>query len=663
MDKKESSQLETFVQWIRSFKNHSLKNEDDVETKFVLPLFRYLGYPEECRRGKFPLKAYSPGKAGRKPEIDQVYFSVDTSDKQGEDTSLVVVEAKNPTQNIDEDIFQARFYGDILKPMFLVLTNGLRLKVLKRDRVQGDEIIFDNEIEVLKNGANGTTNFYHQLNFETVKHIKEEYAADVLKHKEYIRIDRILRKYPDIQEILDRGDFKPVDKQQGKVVTFVKPKVAIEYELPMAFERGSCKIEFSSVTRRELKIYLTRKDILGDLLIGLHTPPDWQTRPFINRIGDNTFEVQVGQTETVLSKAEANDLCSCVDRLGRDYSRILTEAETALETWDYMPMKLESIPGFRLLSVMPNLWHLMKDFAEKFDSSQGRSEWHIFYWQGTAIRISHVSREHAIIWPKKYKEIKGLIFPSQYFDLMCAYSDWQLQAPGSTDLAKWKQSVGPNGIWTARYINSWLTQEFIPKVLQQYGLPVQQLETNPEYFIKDYPSEYTLIREISNPKQLIPYLRKIQEWLAHYPVRKLRALLIRPFYDAFTALARTAKSSTVDIPYVSNKLMTVDIRSESSEEECEAKRFNYILKEWTYEDVLKHLAENVERINRTECEDSLNADSISRVFIAIIERGEINSSQAQLNAAKRALLPLWQQCRFEIRHIFLNRSGPIELID
>ena len=105
-------QLEAFRDWIQKYDHYSLRNEDDVETKFVLPLFHHLGYPEECRRGKLQVKAYKPGRRGQYPAIDQIYFSTGNQNKQDRDTSLVIVEAKTPSKSISLlDIEQAGFYG------------------------------------------------------------------------------------------------------------------------------------------------------------------------------------------------------------------------------------------------------------------------------------------------------------------------------------------------------------------------------------------------------------------------------------------------------------------------------------------------------------------------------------------------------------------------
>ena len=44
--------VEALVNWARAFDPSPLQSEDDVETKFVLPFFQLLGYPETHRRVK-----------------------------------------------------------------------------------------------------------------------------------------------------------------------------------------------------------------------------------------------------------------------------------------------------------------------------------------------------------------------------------------------------------------------------------------------------------------------------------------------------------------------------------------------------------------------------------------------------------------------------------
>jgi hypothetical protein len=76
---------------------------------------------------------------------------------------------------------------------------------------------------------------------------------------------------------------------------------------------------------------------------------------------------------------------------------------------------------------------------------------------------------------------------------------------------------------------------------------------------------------------------------------------------------------------------------------------------WTFKDAISCLDAQVAKINNCKYVSSWEADLMTRVFIWIIENGKINYSQGQLNAAKQALLPLWEQCRFEMRHIYPYR--------
>ncbi len=65
------NQIDLLLSWLNAFDANHLRNEDDVETKFVLPLFQYLGYSDAYRQGKYPIDDYlsEKGKRGRKNGI------------------------------------------------------------------------------------------------------------------------------------------------------------------------------------------------------------------------------------------------------------------------------------------------------------------------------------------------------------------------------------------------------------------------------------------------------------------------------------------------------------------------------------------------------------------------------------------------------------------
>ncbi len=235
----DDTRFDQFLAWLQAFDPSLLPNEAEVESKFVVPLFQHLGYPEECRRPQFPLKTYEPGtgKRGRKPSIDQIYFSTSEQKKQGADTSLVIVEAKEPDEtHLNKALEQARFYGYYLNPLFFVVTNAHQLLVIKRHGYRSGEQVFDVALHELQEQATAKQ-LYRELRFEVVKRLKEQLADD-LTHARYVDLMHALDDHPDLRDRLAKGDFERSRMQEGRRLTVVEPKVAVVYDLPLAFGDG-----------------------------------------------------------------------------------------------------------------------------------------------------------------------------------------------------------------------------------------------------------------------------------------------------------------------------------------------------------------------------------------------------------------------------------------
>jgi hypothetical protein len=360
-----------------------------------------------------------------------------------------------------------------------------------------------------------------------------------------------------------------------------------------------------------------------------------------------------------------------VDEVCKQYKDIMIETTNALETWDFRPEKIENELGFELFSVEPWLWEKMKQFSHEFDFDNGDSEWHIFDRQNLSIRVCPKGGpDHVIIWPK----FGGGLFPSKEVDLLYIDCITYLYLYEDTTYDSIFQNVGPHGVWTASYTKKWLEQQFIPKVLSYYSInrsprkhtkkkligqiflklfPFSNLsqkrrEAILQEAIQDYSSEYDVpLADIHEPKQFVPYLDEVQSLFHHYRVYgtpNVSASLLHPYYAAFTELAQCTDPTTVDVGYILGKLRAVKFRTERSEEGIDNQ--SSLL---TYNDALTFLVKQVARIQAVNYENHFVADLLSRVFIAIIEKGTLHFQQSQLNIAKKALLPLWEQCRFS-RH-------------
>jgi len=165
-----------------------------------------------------------------------------------------------------------------------------------------------------------------------------------------------------------------------------------------------------------------------------------------------------------------------------------------------------------------------------------------------------------------------------------------------------------------------------------------------------YKIERTPIKDINDIRDILPYLRDLQSWL-HIYIENIAAVLLRPYYKAFTDLVRNTDSAITGIDYIMGNLRGIAWNNAAEKNLNNSREWNI----WTFKNAMSCLDEQVARINNSESENSLNADLITRIFIWIIENGKISFSQAQMNTAKQALLPLWEQSRFEMRHVYPHR--------
>ena len=100
-------------------------NEATVETRFVIPLLRALGYEDSDVDPKAGI-VFQEGRVGRRPEADFLVFH---GPQRNRDTSLIVVEAKAPTEPLTEAKVQAESYALNTRAPFLLLTNGIDLEI------------------------------------------------------------------------------------------------------------------------------------------------------------------------------------------------------------------------------------------------------------------------------------------------------------------------------------------------------------------------------------------------------------------------------------------------------------------------------------------------------------------------------------------------------
>ena len=129
-----------------------LKNESDVEQFFVIRLLTYLGYGDSTIKTKKSLDelVISRGSRSEKYKPDYVCFH--------KNKPKIIIDAKSPTEVIDEYTYQVSGYALSLNQKFksenpvrfTILTNGLVFKVFNWDE---DESVITLKFEDFVNGS------------------------------------------------------------------------------------------------------------------------------------------------------------------------------------------------------------------------------------------------------------------------------------------------------------------------------------------------------------------------------------------------------------------------------------------------------------------------------------------------------------------------------
>jgi hypothetical protein len=674
----DDTRFDQFLAWLQAFDPSLLSNEAEVEAKFVVPLFQHLGYPEGCCRLQYPLKMYEPGGRVKHGRIDEIYFSVAKQEAQDANTSLIIVEAKEPGEtHLDAALVQAGSYGYQLSPLFLVATNAYRLLIIKRHRHRSEEQVLDVTLPQLQEQATARQ-LYRELHFDVVKRLKAQ-LADELTHTLYVDLMHALDGHPDLLDQLAKGDFKRSRTQEGRRLTVIEPKVAVVCDLPLAFGDGTCRIEFSNLLLQGLTCHLTHRQILESLMTGLDTSPYWGTRRFLQQTEKGSFEAQLGQTTVILSEQEAEELCVCIDIVCHTYKEILVNTEDTLRTWDYLPVSLPAsqLHGFVILTVQPWLWDLMLHFAREFDFLRGTSSWHIFDRGDDCLRVL-LSREmkgydeNVLMYPSYGPSD----FPKGTVDVLyCVEEDQYLAGAEKIDQLSWKQMVGPNGSWTAQHTEHWLINQFIPQVLAHYPLRGYFLRhpklTRQSPYLPAHPSgnRDVPLAQISKPTHLAPYLHQVQGWFHIYGDCQVAALLLRPYYTALTDVVRYIDPSQLGpqyFGYIHGRIFGAARRANGVQfqvaEEQEPPTSEEAGDDRHQEDeevslvqmineIIEGLDEHVRRIHLVDHESPRVADSLSSALIALLEHGAIRCGQEHLNAAREAIIPLLDLSRFERRYV------------
>ena len=657
--------FEKFYNWLTSYDYESIPSniEKEVETKFVIPLFQHLGYPDTNRRQEFYVHFSRENISTNSGRADFVYFSESDPKLQDAESSLVLVEAKKlQEESLSDASKRITEYGESLKAPFLFITNGYFIKLLRRKPFHKDELIFENTILTLKDREEAKK-FYSLLNFPIVERIKIA-LADPLRHEDHVLAASALERFPDIKQYIQDGYFESVNERTVQKQRVARDTVSITCKFPRVLEGGQCDIVLKRTLPPGMLFKLNHKEILTSLLIGLKTDYHLNLRGFLKVDSDNNLAVKLGNTTFNVSEKEADDLCYCVDCIFVEYRKIMEATEDALQTWNFPRLEVEWPEGFQLLTIPKSLWELMHDFAGKFDYGKGKTQWHIFQWNGVGI----------IVFPENIITVQ--FFPyidtfniSNSDDVKVIYKPYI----SSRHEENWHNWVGVNGVWDAEYAKEWLLNDLIPTVINYHSNKISLLRLQSDFnlswkticsslisksrrkqtvqdaltkYIIDYGIIFdcTPLTQVQKPTQLESYIRDIGHFRGS---GRIPANLVLSYYKEFLKFSTYANPKSESYRYIDSKLH--GCRCYPHRKDLDGTSGEYRVLVNSFKEVRNRIEIQIDKVKSSGYETHDELDMMCRVFVTIIKQ-DFRFQQENLNTFKDAIKKIWLEARFDRRY-------------
>ena len=258
--------------------------------------------------------------------------------------------------------------------------------------------------------------------------------------------------------------------------------------LPKFPERlvGSCALEIKRNEFKDIIITLNHNDIF-DLFVKIKTKS--REHFFSEESNDKKYGIYLPNIRLNLLEKEVDDLLFVIDKWYSYYINDLNNITNYLEI-NKFDISEKSTFGIKIMKVRLKLWEYMVKFANEHDYSYGRSKWHIFQLNWSAIHvyspvISHNpdlnSGEHAYFNIEQSENIKD--------DFVWIVLNLNITIMSDIKLEQFNKK----NIWGALTAYNWLVNEFLPEVSMFYNIKD----------IHNFIEDYSIKEKLNKPKRSI----------------------------------------------------------------------------------------------------------------------------------------------------------------
>ena len=143
---------------ISEYRQSHIQSEAEVRTKLIVPLIRWLGYPQSLRAEEFPVYGFEGGKALPAKDADFILFTDAlfgehrSSNEEDitwvQDHSLIVIEAKKPGK-MPSVLGQPQFYSIWTRSVAYLATDGETIRGRMVKMLSADTTVIDCKIDDL----------------------------------------------------------------------------------------------------------------------------------------------------------------------------------------------------------------------------------------------------------------------------------------------------------------------------------------------------------------------------------------------------------------------------------------------------------------------------------------------------------------------------------
>lgn len=301
-----------------------LRGEGNVELRLVIPLLHALGYEDDDIDSKYPV-VFQEGRLGRKPEADFVCFHGPLHNR---DTSLLVIEAKRPGEELPRGKTQGESDAANLRAPLLLLTNGEALEIWQLQKTQDSVLMLSTTVRSLAAergrielllGKQAVLDYCRSFKVKTILEASADYGR--FETAELHRILHSERQEASIDRTLSRS-------QQGTKLDLVASNWLLAEFLSGAIVVAASGYGKTTLSRRVLRqaIEERQRGIRAKLPFDVPLPDLEQSQAsvidfMLQRLSAHCPGTTMASLTTILREEGATILCDGFDRTTLPFQR------------------------------------------------------------------------------------------------------------------------------------------------------------------------------------------------------------------------------------------------------------------------------------------------------------------------------------------------------